>query len=189
MPEDRARTLRENLAHRCSPEEQEVIPMKKTGRIHKSAAALAAVLAALALSVTALAYGGQIVHHFMTGGVVTQGVDEDGTPWAEGFSDPDETLAPIESREGRWYLTIDGQNEDISDRFTEEVPYIYRCTGSDGLEHAFLIGGSRDQVGWAEFIFDENGQPTAGASYFATPDGSDGAPWFAVGKEELDLPW
>ena len=165
LPEERAAVVRKALASRCSQTEQEVIPMKHFKRLPRPVTAAAALI----LDITD--ENGQVI-----------GV--------QGSVDPDLAVPPVELRDdGRLYLTANGENADITGLCSDETPYIYECTGSDGLRHTFIIGGEPDAVGWAEFIWDEDGLPTAGTSQFATPEGRDGAPWFDAAMEQLNLPW
>lgn len=190
LPEERAAALRSTLASRCSQTEKEAQPMKFIRRFHRPAVAVAALVLVFALSATALAYGGQF-YRFMTGGVTRDIVDKDGNViGVEGQMDLEQITDPVELREdGKLYLTVGGQDTDITGLCSYETPYIYECTGSDGLRHAFIIGGNPDAIGWAEFIWDEDGLPRSGQVSFGTSGGSDDAPWLDAGKEQLDLPW
>lgn len=190
LPEARTAALRASLASRCSQTEKEAIPMKHRNFFHRPMAAAAAVILVVALSATALAYGGQF-YQFMTGGSVQEVMDADGNViGSQGQVDLNQVVAPVEVREdGRLYLTIDGQDADITDLCSYETPYIYECTGLDGLRHAFLIGGDLDAIGWAEFFWNEDGMPQGGAAHFGTSGGSDDAPWLDAGKAQLGLPW
>ena len=190
LPEERAAVVRKALASRCSQTEQEVIPMKHFKRLPRPVTAAAALILVFALSATAFAYG-QRFYSFMSGGSVQDITDENGQViGVQGSVDPDLAVPPVELRDdGRLYLTANGENADITGLCSDETPYIYECTGSDGLRDTFIIGGEPDAVGWAEFIWDEDGLPTAGTSQFATPEGRDGAPWFDAAMEQLNLPW
>ncbi len=190
LPEDRAADLRASLASRCSQTKKEAIPMKHTKLFHRPAAAIAAVVLVVALSATAFAYSGGF-YQFMTGGSVQNIVDEDGNiTGTQAQVDLNQVTDPVEVREdGRLYLTIGGQDTDITGLCSYETPYIYECTGLDGLRHAFIIGGDLDALGWAEFFWNEDGIPQGGAAHFGTPEGSDDAPWLDAGKTQLNLPW
>lgn len=181
MSPDRERAVRDRLASRCS--EKEAIMKKNHNFVRRPVIVMAAVVLVLALSLTAFAFGGT-VYRFMTGGVVAgaENVDVDAI-------EPEQTVAPVEERDGRLYLVINGENKDITGLCSYTEPYIYTCTGSDGLQHAFVIGGDAGAIGWAEFFWDENGLPMAGSAAFGTNGGSDDAPWLNTAMEQLDLPW
>lgn len=190
MPEARAAALRTTLASRCSQTEKEAIPMKHTKFFRRPMAAVAAVVLIVALSATAFAYSGGF-YRFMTGGSVQDVVDEDGNvTGVQGQVDLDQVVEPVAVREdGRLYLTIDGQDTDITGLCSYETPYIYECTGPDGLRHAFIIGGDLDAIGWAEFFWNEDGMPQSGSAHFGTSEGSSDAPWLEAGTDQLGLPW
>lgn len=164
----------------------EVIPMKKHVFLRRPLVLAAILVLVFALSITAFAYG---MRRFdlMTGGVIREGVDEEGNSYAEGTLGTE--IEPIAYRDGRVWLTINGENRDITEEFSYTEPYIYECTGSDGLRHAFIIGGETDAVGWVEFLWDETGFPRGGGGHFGTPEGSADAPWLPVGTDILGLPW
>ncbi len=193
MPKDRAQQLRTELASRCSHDEMEARTMNNSKKIRRPALALVAVFVIAAMSLTAFAYGGAIaerVYTLMTGGTVEHGVTEDGVSYASGSTAPDEVTAPVELRDdGRLYFVANGEDIDITDQCSYETPYIYECTGPDGLRHAFIVGGDLDAIGWAEFMWNEDGMPEAGSAAFGTPGGTEDAPWLDEGKDELNLPW
>lgn len=179
----RADAIRAQLA---AAGKTEVIPMKKHVSLRRPLVLAAILVLAFALSITAFAYG---MRRFdlMTGGVIREGVDEEGNSYVEGTLGTE--IEPIAYRDGRVWLTVNGENRDITEEFSYTEPYIYECTGSDGLRHAFIIGGETDAVGWVEFLWDETGFPRGGGGHFGTPEGSADAPWLQVGKDILDLPW
>lgn len=195
MPEETAQALRAELASRSSRSETEELNMKQktnhTGPIlRRTGTLLVAVLLICALSISALAYGGVQIYQMLTGGTFEVGQDKDGNYYAAGSVDTDNLISPVEAREdGRLYLTINGENKDITDECSYTEPYIYEFVAEDGLRHSFIIGGDLDAIGWSEFIWDENNMAAGGTSHFATPNGSDDAPWLEAGKKQLDLPW
>ena len=193
MPADRTQSLRDDLASRCSHDEMEAIPMKKGKRLHRPLAALVAVCILSALSITAFAYGDQLreFYTFFTGGAIEQGVDEDGNFYASGSVDTDNPEgSPVELRDdGRLYFVADGQNLDITDQCSYTTPYVYECADSDGNRHVFIVGGDPDAIGYAEFIWDTNGQVQGGSAQLGTSGGTDDAPWLDAAKSQFNLPW
>lgn len=195
LPEETAQALRDELAFRSSQSETEEPNMKNETNytrpiLRRTGTLLVAALLICALSVTALAYGGVRIYQLLTGGSVEMGRDENGGYYAAGSMDTDHVISPVEYRDdGRLYLTINGEDKDITDALSYSEPYIYEFVAEDGLRHSFVIGGDLDAVGWSEFIWDEDGIAVFGYSHFATPDGSDDAPWLEAGKEQLGLPW
>lgn len=191
MPADRAQSLRDDLASRCSHDEMEAIVMKPNKRFRRPLAALVAVCIISALSITAFAYGDQIkeFYTFFTGGTIEQGVDQDGNSYTAGSVDTD-AASPVELRDdGRLYFVADGQEIDITDQCSYTEPYLYECTDSAGNRHVFIVGGDLDAIGYAEFIWDTQGQVQGGAAQFGTSQGTEDAPWLDAGKKQLNLPW
>ena len=59
------------------------------------------------------------------------------------------------------------------------------------LGEAFIIGGTPESFGWAEFLWNEDGIPEGGSANNYLRPGSDTewADWYSSGMEQLDLPW
>lgn len=193
MPEDKATAIRSMISSRSIQTIQEDHSMKNKPIVRRFSFALVAIILVCSLSVTAFAHGEKIVeaiYQFITGGFTEKGIDEKGNAYSGGSMDMNTITAPMEIREdGKVYLTINGENKDITNEFSYTTPYIYECVGNDGLRHVFVIGGNLDAIGWSEFLWDDNGLPSAGQSMFGTPNGSDDAPWLDAAIEELGLPW
>ena len=195
MSDDTALAIRAELTSRSSRSETEKYNMKnehiKTRPfLRRSGSLMVAALLIFALSISALAYGGVQIYRMATGGSFEVGQDEAGNAYMSGSVDTDKIIHPVELRaDGRLYLTVNGENRDITDGVSREEPYIYNFVAEDGMRHTIIIGGDLDAIGWSEFIWDEDGMPMAGYSHFATPQGTDDAPWLDAGKETLGLPW
>lgn len=195
LSEEQVRTMRTVLTSHSSQSEMEAHEMKNETQntrpfLRRTGTLLVAALLICALSVSALAYGGVQIYRMLTGGTFEIGQDEYGNYYASGSVDTDELVAPVELREdGRLYLTINGENKDITDECSYTEPYIYEFVAEDGLRHCIIIGGNLDAIGWSEFVWSKDNVVAGGHSYFGTPGGSDDAPWFAAGKEQLNLPW
>ena len=123
-----------------------------------AAVILAAVVLALALSASVFAFGGQI-YHYATGASVEVATVDDGQNVAVIAR---ETAEPVVERDGRVYVVLDGAESDITGKFSYEEPYIYTGTGENGWRHALVVGGTLEELGWAEFFWDEAGTPFAG---------------------------
>ena len=192
LSENRTWSIRSELVSEGSRIKMEEKTMKKQNFLCRPVGVLAAALAVCALTVTAFAYGERIVENvytFVTGGSVEQGVDENGDAYMSGSVDTDSLAAPVEVKNGRAYLILNGDGTDITDGFSYTEPYLYDFTGEDGQRHVFVIGGETDAVGWAEFIWNADGMPSAGSSVFGTSEGRADAPWLDVAMKELGLPW
>lgn len=176
--------LRQLLASRCK--EKETIMKKENKRFRRPVVVIAAVVLVLAVSLTGFAFGEEIVriYHLISGGIVEQ---------AENYTsismDTEAAFSPVEERDGRLYLTVNGENKEITDLCSYTEPYIYTCIGEEGLQHIFIIGGDPGAIGWAEFIQDDEGTYMGGMSHFGTNGGLEDAPWLEKAAEQIGLPW
>ena len=134
----RAGEVRRELAARRAQNKLEVTDMTDNSRNNRRPiAAILTVCAVAVLTVTAFASGG--LDHI----IKMMTVQSEETVQTE------ETVSPVELREdGRLYLTINGENRDITDECSYETPYVYECEGEDGLRHIFIIGGGLEETGW-----------------------------------------
>ena len=173
------------LASRCSATEKEAHPMhfKKIARTLLAAAAVIA-----AVSVGALAASGAIHIPFLTGGGITQGVDEDGTNYSAVSMDTSGT--PLEVRDGRLYLTTeDGQELDLTGLFSEETAYVYTYQTAGGYVHDTIIGGTVEDYGCMEFVYDADGNFTGGSGSFPSAYSSTNEPdWLIAYQQAHNLP-
>ena len=188
MPDDRADKVREQLAARCAQKEWEV-SMDNNRKNRRPIAAVIAVGAVAVLTVTAFASGGGVlerVFRMMTGSTVTQGIDGDGVYYAE--NSVEEPVSPVELRAGgRLYLTVNGEDRDITDLCSYETPYVYECTGEDGLRHTFIIGGEPDSIGWVEYASADIDGTALSSTALSIPEDADlhTLPWLQKGLEQV----
>ena len=79
--------------------------------------------------------------------------------------------------DGRLWFEADGQHIDITDKISEETPYIYERTDSvTGEKGCMVVGGTVEDFGWIEFfIVDGKMQAGSGNNYFhfEVQDGTD----------------
>ena len=59
--------------------------------------------------------------------------------------------------DGRIYFVLDDIKEDITDQCGEDKWFRYKNKKEDGGWSIILIGGTPDNIGWAELLFDKNG--------------------------------
>ena len=185
MPAQRAGEVRRELAARRAQNKLEVTDMTDNSRNNRRPiAAILTVCAVAVLTVTAFASGGlEHIIKMMT-------VQSEETVQTE------ETVSPVELREdGRLYLTINGENRDITDECSYETPYVYECEGEDGLRHIFIIGGGLEETGWVEYAVaetdgDSNGEYSSSSvlscMVSSVPDGVklETLPWLCKGLEQ-----
>lgn len=109
MPEERARSLRSNLAARCSHQESEVCSMKLCPHVKRPSALLVAFVLILALSITAYAAGSYVVYRVTNG---EMDLPEDGVLHDLINAEPDEVV-PYENwteSDGEVTVTFDVEN-------------------------------------------------------------------------------
>ncbi|MBD5168703.1 MAG: hypothetical protein HDT20_01010 [Oscillibacter sp.] len=107
---------------------------------------LAAALVLGGLLCVASGVPGRSPYHFANGGSFS--IDAYGSRFACG----DSSYCPVEIRDGRMWLIVDGQETDITDLVDEETPYIYTRTDPiSGIEGYMIVGGTPEDFGWAEF--------------------------------------
>ena len=77
--------------------------------------------------------------------------------------------------DGRLWFEADGQHIDITDKISEETPYIYERTDSvTGEKGCIVVGGTVEDFGWIEFfIIDGKMQAGSGSNYFHMEDQTD----------------
>lgn len=143
-------------------------------------AVVAAVLV-LSLALVGFAYGNQIIQ-LLGGGHIEEGKDANGDNYISidtGFVND-----PIEVRDGQIYFVLDGSNTNITDQCSEKTYYQYETVDNEGYRHVVLIGGTPDDVGMAEYIWDANGTfKGSNASY----NSSEEPAWLASAREALDV--
>lgn len=88
----------------------------------------------------------------LTGGSIEQGISEDGFLYVM-FNDTEDTI-PVEVSDGQIYFVLDGDRINITDFCSDTTAYAYESTDENGFQHILLIGGTPDNVGWAEVIPD-----------------------------------
>lgn len=178
-PLNRVEEQRRALASRCSHTESEVTAMttkpRRPIRILVAAAAVAAALTAGALA----ASGALGSIPLLSGGAFTS---TDSVNWNE--PDAGATVAPSQEnvcfpvreepdlltvRGGSVYFTTEtGEELDITGQFSEAEPYVYSYTASDGSAHDIVIGGSLEDYGYMEYVYDAGGSFVGSAGILPT---------------------
>ena len=185
MPQERQEQIRETLSSRISEIERENKSMTtKSITYRKPKVALVAAVIALScilLAGFAYAYGTQIIE-LLGGGRIESVVSSSGD---SSISISIVESYPYEVREGRVFFMLDGSGKDITSYCSENTFYQYERTNENGYRHVLLIGGTPDNLGWTEIVFDENGNLVG-----TTGIGSAYTEWENIGREHLGLaPW
>lgn len=58
---------------------------------------------------------------------------------------------------GRLYFVLDEKKEDVTEACSEKDYYKYEYTDDQQMRHVILIGGTPTDAGWAELMFDKDG--------------------------------
>ena len=180
MPQERQEHIREALSSRISEIERENNYMNtKSVAYRKPKVALIAAIIALSSMLLvgfAFAYGTQIIE-LLGGGRIESGDSSVSISMVESY--------PYEVREGRVYFMLDGSGKDITSYCSEDTFYQYESINENGYRHVLLIGGTPDNLGWTEIVFDENGNLVG-----STGIGSAYTEWENMGRKQLGLaPW
>lgn len=101
-------------------------------------------------------------------------------------------------RDGRLYVSYEGEEWDITDQITEEEPYFYEFVDEYGLTHYRAVGysGSLDNFGIYEFVrtVEEGQGPREGweggsGRNFLSAETEQRYPWVDIVWEKLGVPW
>ena len=106
----------------------------------------------MALSLVGFAFANHIIK-LLGGGKIEQGK----TIFGEDFVSISTGIvhAPVKVEGEEIYFILDGQNINITDQCTDSSFYKYEKTDDNGYRHVVVIGGTFDNVGVGEFIWDE----------------------------------
>ncbi|MDD6571608.1 MAG: hypothetical protein PUF12_04365 [Thermoflexaceae bacterium] len=152
-------------------------------------AAVCAILLAVKSATYTYAYVEKRWFSYNNKAEFTNETDDDGMLHAYASYDTSDTDAPAEYIDGRIYFTVNGENRDITDDISETRPYTYSFIDEESVTHYFIIGGTPEHFGYAEFLWSEDEHWIGG--YVHGSDNGDGKEdaWFVNGKEALGIPW
>ena len=157
------------LSDRKKEEIMEQLEMNETKKRRMPKARTMILAAALAvgclLSIAAAANLPGRVYNFLTGGQIYVASDRTYGSMTVG-GDPEASFLRVE--DGRLWFEADGQHIDITDKISEETPYIYERTDSvTGEKGCVVVGGTVENLGWIEFfVVDGKMQAGSGVNYF-----------------------
>lgn len=182
-PESQKR-IRSQLSSRFEDKKEDnIVSIKPIKKIRKSIVAAVAVMTIIVMAGAAYAYTGGSIFWNLTGGWTEYGVyNEDNTYIIHTF-DTENTSKPTEVRDGRIYFVLDGSDTDITDYCSKDSYYSYEQIDDDGYRHVILVGGTADDIGWAEWILDQNGIYVGGTAtlYINSPQKPT---WLEAAEEE-----
>lgn len=91
---------------------------------------------------------------------------------------------PVKVRDDQIYFVLDGSNINITDQCSEKTYYKYETVDNDGYRHVILIGGTLDDVGMAEYIWNSNGILKGSVTSY---NGDEEPAWLASAREALGV--
>lgn len=124
-------------------------------------------LVAAAIAATAALAGfayGEKIFPMLGGGKIMQYINEYGEDVVSvdtGFE-----VDPVVIVDNHVYFALDGSYTDITDQCSETTCYRYENDDPDGTHHIILVGGSIDQIGWAEKTTLPDGTSFSNATYY-----------------------
>jgi hypothetical protein len=177
MPQERQEQIRVALSSRISEKRKDNNAMNTKSIVRKKprTALIAAVIALSFIVLVGFAYGSQIIQ-LLGGGHIESGKDFVSISMMESY--------PYEVREGRVYFILDDSGTDITSYCTDETFYQYEQIAGNDYRHIILIGGTPDNLGWAEIVFDENGNHVGSTAIYY---GDDAPAWLNNGRVQLGL--
>lgn len=174
-------------------EEKKVSPRGKVRKIPRVAAvAAAAVMALLLMDGAVYAYTGQgLISRIVSfnGTVFTRSVDEEGGMTSTAELNLAEETAPAEYIDGRLYLTVNGENLDITEEISDTTAYTYVYEDGASITHYIIVGGKPETFGYAEFLQDADKEWIGGSFVGGEVGGTINPDWLQKAKEELNIPW
>lgn len=135
----------------------------------------------LSLVLVGFAYGNNIIQ-LLSGGHIKEGKDANGDSYSSistGFMND-----PVEVLDDQIYFVLDGSNINITDQCSEKTYYKYETVDNDGYRHVILIGGTPDDVGMAEYIWNSNGILKGSVTSY---NGDEEPAWLASAREALGV--
>jgi len=157
------------------------IETRSTKRPLTAAIAIVAILSLLTTGF-AFAYGSQIIQ-LLGGGRIETGKTSDGN---DNISvDTGFVSDPVEVRDGKVYFVLDGTNKDITSYCTETTFYQYEQIADNGYRHVVVVGGTSDNLGWGEFVWDENGDMVGNNATFHEDKYGERPEWLKLAEETL----
>lgn len=101
-------------------------------------------------------------------------------------------------QDGRLYFTGNGENRDITEEISPEMPYIYTYSDEYGLTHYMAVGysDSLENFGIYEFLREKGEEQQTWEGWvngygrnFLDPETGTRYPWVDIVWEQLELPW
>lgn len=173
LPEERQKEIRSTLSS-YTPNKEENILKKK----FKLNSVIAATLL-LFLVLSGFAFGDKVIH-LLGGGQLKEGKDENGNSFVSmdmGFA-----TNPVDISNGNIFFILDDSNLNITEQCSDKTYFQYENIDENGIRHVVVVGGTPENIGWAEFVWDEEGNLSNNATY----SGEKEPEWLIRAKEVLE---
>ena len=126
-----------------------------TRRLSYAVAGLAAIFC-LSNGICLAATGSTWVHKvFSTANGTKVEYDAEDATMSFRIESTDQTY--VTTKAGRLYFTLNGQQTDITDKCSTDTYFRYDYTDADHITHVIVIGGTANDYGYAEYLFDADG--------------------------------
>lgn len=176
----RQEEIKSELSSRLSKKHEEnYIMTEKTISFRKHRVLVIVMVALLALSLAGFAYGNQIIK-LLGGGGIVRGQNENGDRFIS--MDTGFVSDPVRIEDGQIYFILDGSNANITNQCSDSSYYKYETTNNAGYRSVVIIGGTADNIGMAEFIWDKNDEFIGNNASYKTEEEPQ---WLKSAKVEL----
>lgn len=180
MSYKRQEEIRAELSSLLSEKEKKDYYMsEKTILFKKSRIVVIAIAAMLSLSLVGFAFGNQIIQ-LLGGGRIEQGKTSEG--WDFVSIDMGFISDPVKVEGNQIYFILDGSDINITDQCSDSKYYKYETVDDNGYRHVVLIGGTADNIGFAEFVWDKDGSFIGSSASINSPEEPE---WLKSAKSEF----
>jgi len=159
-----------------------IMKIKKPSILAISIAVLLIAGATTILATTAKGQGNEVApeaHMLLGGGRIESETNSEGSyiSMSTGF-----VANPAEVRNGQIYFVLDGSDKTITSYCSGKTYYQYERIADNGYRHVVLVGGTPDNIGWAEFVWNDNSEYVGSNATY----NSESAPeWLVLARETL----
>ena len=180
LTDKRQEEIKSELSSRLLERQKETLFMnEKTYSFKKHRVLVIAIVALLSLSLVGFAYGNQIIK-LLGGGNIEQGKSDNGDNFIS--MDTGFVSDPVRIEDGKIYFILDGSDTNITNQCSESSYFKYETTNEAGYRHVVVIGGTADNIGMAEFVWDENGEFKGSNASYNTDEEPE---WLKLATKEL----
>ncbi len=182
MSSKRQEEIRSELSSALCKKQKEYYNMsEKAVLIRKFRILVIALVAVIALLLVGFTFGNQIIQ-LLGGGKIEKGKTIDGKDYVSmdaGFNSD-----PVKVEDKQVYFILDGSDKNITDQCSDTNYYKYETTDDNGFRHVVIVGGTVDNIGFAEFVLDKDGNFIGSNATINSPS-PEKLEWLESAKSEL----